>query len=91
MAFTKVLASNEFGSVSVSESGGVASLTANASAKLGGGEAADVVSFTTSNGIQISAKQLIDLGLELAASKYPSVAPEIALVQAGIDAELAKV
>ncbi len=90
MGFSKTLVSAEGVSVSISESAGVASLSASLSKSAGGGEAAGIVAVSGSLNLSLDAKHLIDLGLELAEAKYPSVASVIALVKAGVDAEIAK-
>lgn len=87
MAFSKTLVSGDLGSVTVSEDGGVASLTAQGSVSLADG----AVKLVSSNSVQLDAKHFIDLGFELAASKFPSAAALIAVAKDAVDAELAKI
>ena len=90
MGFSKVIESGKLGSVTVSEEAGVVSLVGSLDSSVGGGEATGIVTIGASVSVKMSAKQMIDIGLELAATKFPSVASEIALAKAAIDAELAK-
>lgn len=87
----KDIVKGQYGGLSVSEQGGEVVLAGSLSASLGGGEAAGVVKVGGSLSISVEAKQLIDLGLDLAAAKYPAVASLIAAAKTAIDAELAKV
>lgn len=90
MGFSKVLVSGQHGSVSVSEDGGHVVLSGSVSASVGGGEAKGVVGVSGSLALTLEAKQLIDLGLDLAAAKFPGAASLIEAAKAGIDAELAR-
>ncbi len=87
---SKTLYSGPAGSVSVSESGGVVSLSGSLSASAGGGAAKGVVGISGSLSISLGAGQVCDMGLDIAAAKFPALAAEIALVKAALDAELAK-
>lgn len=91
MSFQKVIPMGEYGALTVSESAGAVSLSVSASASAGGGSLAGVASASLSASIQLSAKQLIDLGLDLAAAKFPVAGGLIEAAKAGVDAELAKV
>lgn len=90
MSFSKELVSSDLGSVSVSESAGVVSLVGMAKASLGGGAAAGVASIDAKVAINLEVKHLVDLGLDLAAEKFPAVKSLIDAAKAVIDAELAK-
>ena len=87
---SKTLYSGPAGSVSVSESGGVVSLSGSLSSSAGGGEAKGVASVYASVTVSIGAEQVLDMGLDIAAAKYPALAAEIALIKAAANAELAK-
>jgi hypothetical protein len=83
MGFSKTLASGELGSVSVSESGGTLSLTATAQGSIGGGEAAGVVKFSSSNSLQITGAQLVQLAFEYIESKS---SPGVVLIEKEVQA-----
>ena len=89
MSYQKQYPIGKFGQLTISESAGVVSLGVTGSATLGGGEAAGIASASLSASVNMSAKQAIDLGLDLAAAKFPSVAAVIKEAQALIDAEIA--
>ena len=84
MSYSKAL-----GPLTISESAGVVTIALAADASVGGGSVAGVVKASVSAQAQLSAAQLIDAALELAAAKYPSVAIEIQGVKALVVAELA--
>ena len=90
MSYSKTLVSSDLGSVCVEESAGVVSLTGSANADLGGGEAAGAVGVKASVALTLSVKQCADLLCGLLAAKIPSLSAEISVLQAAIDAELAK-
>jgi hypothetical protein len=73
-----------------SEAGGIGKLALTAAASVGGGSTAGVVQFKNTTEVDVSAIQLVDAGLKLAAAKLPQFAAEIALIQAAVDAEVAK-
>lgn len=86
--FQKQYPLGDVGQVSIGESAGVVSISVSASHQAGGGSLAGVASASLSATVQLSAKQLIDAGLDLAAAKFPAAASLIAAAKAGIDAEL---
>lgn len=86
----KDLVKGQYGGIVLTESAGNVTLSGTLSASLGGGEAQGVVSVSGSIGVTLQASHLIDMGLDLAAAKYPSVASLIAAAKLAIDAELAK-
>lgn len=90
MSYSATLFSKDGVSVTVSEAAGVVALTTSVDATLGGGSVAGVLGVKGSISAQVSAQQLIDLGLKLAADKYPAASVVISSVQAVIDAEIAK-
>ena len=90
MGFSKEIVSGDAGSLIISEDSGVAKLALVGSVSLGGGSMAGVVKAKASVEVDVSAQQLIDAGLELAAHKYPAAAPLIEMAKKAIDAELAK-
>lgn len=90
MSFQKVLIQGDVGSVQISESGGVACISASLSASAGGGNLKGVASVSASVAVNVSAVHLMDAGLDLAASKFPQFAAEVALIKAALDAEAAK-
>ena len=79
--------SKTFGPVTISEAGGVVTISA-AMPAIGGGAMAGVVSGSAS--VSISGSMLLDAGLALASEKLPSMSAEIALIKAALDTELAK-
>jgi hypothetical protein len=87
---SKTLYSGPHGSVSVSESAGVVSLSGSLSAHAGGGAAKDVLGVSASVTLSLGVEQLCDMGLDIAAAKFPAFAAEIGLVKAALDAELSK-
>lgn len=90
MSYSKQYPIGQVGALSVSESAGVVNLNVSVSATLGGGQAAGIASASLSGGVSMSVKQLIDLGADLAAAKFPSLAAVFKEAQALIDAELAQ-
>lgn len=86
----KVIPIGSAGQLTISESGGVASISVSISQSVGGGSVAGVASGSLSASVQLSAAQLIDAGLELAKEKFPSAAAVINGAKAAIDAEMAK-
>jgi hypothetical protein len=82
--------SKQIGPLSISESGGIATISVSASASVGGGSVAGVVQASVSASAQVSGVELVNAGLAIAASKFPSLASEIAALQGLIDAEIAK-
>lgn len=82
--------SKSWGPLSISESGGIATVAVSASASVGGGSVAGVVQASVSASAQISGVELVNAGLAIAASKFPAIAGEIAALQGLIDAEIAK-
>lgn len=89
--FSKVIPIGAAGSLTISEAAGVASVVLALSESIGGGSTAGVAKGSVSAQVDVSAVQLIDAGLGLAAIKFPSFAAELALLKAAVDAELAKV
>lgn len=88
--FSKVIVSGKLGSVEVSEDGGVASLKGTVSAELGGGDVKGYIKVHNSTQIDLEVLELINVGFDLAAAKFPSVAAGIQLAKAAVDAEVAK-
>lgn len=88
--FQKQYPLGDVGQVSLSESAGVVSISVSASHSAGGGSLEGVASASVSASIQLSAKQLIDAGFDLAAAKFPAAASLIAAAKAGVDSELAQ-
>lgn len=86
--FKKEYPLGDVGQVSIGESGGVVSISVSASHSAGGGSLEGVASASLSATVQLSAKQLIDAGFDLAAAKFPAAASLIAAAKAGVDAEL---
>lgn len=91
MAFSKVIPVGSAGALVLSEDAGVASISVSLKEALGQGALAGVASGSVSAQVSVSAKELIDAGLELIAAKFPSAAPLIEGLKSAIDAELAKV
>jgi len=89
MPFQKTIVSGQLGSVSISESDGVATVSATAQASLGGGSVAGAATVNATVAVNLSAKQLIDAGFALAEAKFPSVAQYLKMAQDAIDAEIA--
>ncbi len=73
---------------SISEAGAKLSVVAQAS--LGGGELAGAVQAKSSNEVDLSVKQLLDVAAMAAEAKFPSVAPLIAAAVAELEALIAK-
>lgn len=90
MSFSKVIPVGSVGQLEISEAGGVATLKATLAQSAGGGSMEGVAKASASIELDVSAKQLIDAGLELAAAKFPMAAAAIEGAKAMIDAELAK-
>jgi hypothetical protein len=84
MAFSK-----SYGPLVISESAGVVTVALALSESVGGGSVAGSLKASVFASAELSAVQLIDAALSLAAVKYPSVALEIQGVKALVDAELA--
>jgi hypothetical protein len=76
--------------IDVSEAAGVVTLKASIAQSVGGGQAAGALKASAIVELDLEVKQLVDLGLELAAAKFPTAAALIAAAQSAIDAELAK-
>lgn len=89
--FSKSIALGSLGSLTVSESDGVARLSVSVGAVAGSGDVAGALKCVASVEADVAASELIDLGLALAEAKFPAIASLIADAKAGIDAELAKV
>lgn len=88
--FSKEIKLGDAGSLVVSESAGVAKVILSIGTSVGGGEVAGVLKGAASIEVDLGAQQLIDLGFDLAAAKFPALAGLIAAAKAGVDAELAK-
>lgn len=91
MGFSKVIPVGEAGSISITESGGVATVKVALSQGVGGGSVAGFAKAQVSAEIDVSAIQLIDAGLALLKEKFPAAASIVDGAQAIIDAEVAKV
>lgn len=89
--FSKVIPIGTAGSLVISEAGGIANLKLSVSEALGGGSVAGVAKAALSAEVDVSALMLIDAGLGLLESKFPSASPIIATIKALVDAEIAKV
>ena len=89
MSYSKQIKVGSLGTLTVTEAAGAVTLSVSLSDALGGGEAAGVAQASVSAQVQLSAKQLIDLGLDFAAAQFPSVAAVVKDVQAAVDAEIA--
>lgn len=89
MGFQKVIEIGQMGSLTISEQGGVASVKIGIAAQAGGGSVAGAAKGQVSAEIDLSAIELIDAGMALLESKFPSAAPVIASIKALIDAEAA--
>lgn len=90
MSYSKVIPIGNAGSLNISEAGGVAKLDIAIAESLGGGNIAGVAKASVAIGVEVSALLLMDAGMDLAASKFPQFAAEIALVKGALDAEAAK-
>jgi hypothetical protein len=90
MGFSKVIPVGSAGAITISEEGGVATLKVSLSQSVGGGALKDVAKGSASVEVDMSAKQVIDAGLELAAHKFPAAALVIESAKTIIDAEMAK-
>lgn len=89
--YTKIIPfANNLGDVTLAESGGLASLAIGVSAGLGGGNVKDFAQAQVSVGVQIHALFLMDAGLDMMKVKFPQFSAEIALIEAALDAEVAK-
>lgn len=86
----KVIPLGTVGNLVLAEEAGVVSLKLSLAESVGGGSVAGVVKAGLSAEVELSAAQLIDVGLELAKAKFPSVASLIDAAKLAIDAELAK-
>lgn len=89
MSFQKQLFSVGGATGTISESAGNVTLAVTLAENAGGGALAGVATVSGSLSVSFGAKQLIDAGLELAATKFPSVAALIKEAQVLIDAEIA--
>lgn len=90
MALSKVLVAGPHGNVEVSEVGGKVMLTGTLSASLGGGGAEGVMGVSGNVSLTLEAKQLIDLGFELAKAKFPGAGALLDAAKGAVDSELAK-
>lgn len=91
MAISKDLVSTPLAKVTVSEAGGAVKLQVELGADLGGGKAAGVLQGKATMELDVEGKQIIDLGLDLAAAKFPAAAAMIEAAKAIIDSQLANV
>lgn len=85
--YSKVIQVGKAGSINISETAGVATVSVSLS-DVSGGSLENVVKGTLSAEIQVSAAVLIDAVLKLASSKYPSAAGLITGLEAIINSEL---
>lgn len=83
--------SQNYGPLSISEAGGNFTLAIDESVKVGGGSVAGVVSASGQGSVEVEGSVLIDAGLKALASKYPSLASAVTLLQGLVDAELKNV
>ena len=81
---------NGLGQLTISESGGLANVALSMHAGLGGGNVKDFAEASVSVGASIHALMLMEAGLDLLAAKFPQFSAEIKLVEAALDAEVAK-
>jgi hypothetical protein len=81
----------EVGALVVKEEGGIASVKLSLTASIGGGEVAGALKGSVSAEVDLDAKILIDVGMELAAAKFPAVAGILKGAKAMIDKELASI
>jgi hypothetical protein len=91
MSLSKVIPIGSLGQISLSEEGGVGSISLSVSDQAGGGSIAGVAKFSASVTVQASAIQLADAGLVALEAKFPSLSAEIAVLKAAMDAEAAKI
>lgn len=90
MAYQKVIPVGSAGSVTISEDGGTASVKVSLSEQAGGGNVVGFAKASLSAELDVSAAELVDAGLAIAAAKYPAAAALIDGVKAIIDSEMAK-
>lgn len=91
MSYSKTIAVGSQGSLVITEAEGVATVKFDLSQNAGGGPVAGFAQGQVSAQVSVSAKELIDAGLALAAAKFPTATVIITEVQAVIDAEISKV
>lgn len=84
----KVIPLGDSGKVTLTEDGAAVSIEISANVSAGGGSLAGVATAQLSAKATMSAAQLIDAGLELAMSKYPSASGAIGTLKALVDAEM---
>lgn len=88
--FQKVISLGDKGSIVVKEEHGIASIELVIAESAGGGSAEGVAKVSASAKAEVGIKQLIDLGLDLAKSKFPAAAGLIDGAKVAIDSELDK-
>lgn len=76
--------------VTLTEANGVFSIAIDESLAVGGGKTAGVLKIAGKGEADLDAGMLVDVGLQAAAAKYPSLAAGILTLQALFDAEKAK-
>ena len=91
MSLSKEIKLGSIGTLTISESSGVATLAISIAESVGGGDVAGFAKVGASVNVQLGVQELIDAGLALAAAKFPSAAPEINGLKAIMDAAIAAV
>ena len=77
--------------LSLSASGGSATVAISLAQAVGGGELAGVAQASVNASIVVQDQMLIDAGFALAIAKFPAIASVLQLAQAACDAELQKI
>lgn len=90
MSFSKTLAAGDAGSIVVSEAMGIVTLKLDVGASMGGGAMAGVVKANAGAQVDVGALQLINVVLDMAKEKVPSIASIIDGAKVMIEAELKK-
>lgn len=88
MGYSKKIPVGSNGSLDIEEAAGMASVSFSLS-ETSGGSIEGIVLGSVSAKVQVDAKSLIDVGLDLIKAKYPSADALLTGLQAIIDAEVA--
>lgn len=88
MSLSKTITLGSIGSITISEGSGIASLAITVGAEAGGGAIAGFAKVKNTTEVDIEDQILVDAGLEIAATKFPGFAVEIAALKALIDSKL---
>lgn len=94
MAFQKVLAQGDKGSLILSEEAGELKLALAGDISLGGGSSKGFIKAKAAIELDVEGKEIIDAGFDLAAHKFAGNAAIVAAIdgaKALVDAELAKI